>query len=60
MPGCKLEAAHTQKNGIENCLHLETAMHQLVTSFLACELLRMNAPSVGMLLGIHSSDSWGN
>ena len=34
MPGCTPEAAHTQKKCIKNCLHPETAVHQLFATFL--------------------------
>ncbi len=60
MPGCTLEAAHTQKKGFANCSHPETAMCQLFASFLASALLCMNAPSVGMVISMHPSASLGN
>jgi len=57
MPGCTLEAAHTQKTRIRHCSHHETAVRQLFTSLLAGALLCINAPSVGMVMSMRTHPS---
>jgi hypothetical protein len=51
---------HTQKKGIGNYSHPESAVHKPFTSSLVGALLCISAPSVVMVMSIHPSASQGN